>query len=125
MELNFVFFAREDVRLYLDLAKNEKRQNCLGFDVQGSFTIPPSAQKRCHLPLHKGGTNRFVLFYMAWFSLFYRQSKTPAFDRGEKIFDRGNNHSFSLSDCVASPQHEEQSPSRSGGKNCSTGKSMP
>ena len=71
--------------MYLDLAKNEKRQNCLGFDVQGSFTIPPSAQKRCHFPLLKGGTNRFVLFYMAWFSLFYRQSKTPAFDRGEKI----------------------------------------
>ena len=36
----------------------------LGFDVQAIFPIPPSVQKHCHLPLHKGGRNRLCFYNM-------------------------------------------------------------
>ena len=55
MELNFVFLRAGAVRRYRPRAKNEKRQNSLGFDAQGCFqslrqhyVLPP--------PFHKGGS---------------------------------------------------------------------
>ena len=72
MELNFVFLRVGAVRWYRPRAKNEKRQNRLGLDVQAGFTIPPSAINRTHLPLHKGGSNRFILFGVV--QTIYRQS---------------------------------------------------
>ena len=44
--------------------KKRKTRKWLGFDVQAIFTIPPSVQKHCHLPLHKGGRNRLCFYNM-------------------------------------------------------------
>ncbi len=42
MELNFVFLRVGAVRRYRPRAKNEKRQNRLGFDVQAYFNVARS-----------------------------------------------------------------------------------
>ena len=42
MELNFVFLRVGAVRRYCPRAKNEKRQNRLGFDVQAYFNVARS-----------------------------------------------------------------------------------
>lgn len=63
--LNFVFLRVGAVRLYRPRAKNEKRQKYHKLDVCGTFTIPPSAINRTHLPLHKGG-----IIWILYFGVF-------------------------------------------------------
>ena len=60
--LNFVFLRR---KMYINTSteqKTKKRQKYRKLDVCGTFTIPPSAINRTHLPLHKGGIKRLIYF---------------------------------------------------------------